>query len=46
MVVNTIAEELGITTRGVEKSIRELKKAGFVERVGSDKKGHWVVKYE
>jgi ATP-dependent DNA helicase RecG len=38
-----IAEEIGITTRGVEKSIRELKKAGLVERVGSAKGGHWVV---
>jgi ATP-dependent DNA helicase RecG len=38
-----IAEEIGITTRGVEKSIRELKKAGLVERVGSAKGGHWVI---
>ena len=41
-----IAEEIGITQRGVEKSIRELKKAGLVERVGSAKGGHWVVKNE
>jgi len=39
-----IAEEIGITTRGVEKSIRELKKEGWVERVGPAKGGHWVVK--
>jgi ATP-dependent DNA helicase RecG len=39
-----IAEEIGITTRGVEKSIRELKKAGSIERIGSAKGGHWAVK--
>jgi len=39
-----IGKEIGITTRGVEKSIRELKKAGLIERVGSAKGGHWVVK--
>ena len=42
---NAIAEELGITTRGVEKSIRELKKAGMVERKGAAKGGYWVVKH-
>ena len=38
-----IAEEISITTRGVEKCIRELKKAGLVTRVGPAKGGHWVV---
>ena len=41
---NTIAEEIGITKRGVEKGIRELKKAGMVERRGAAKGGYWVVK--
>ena len=40
---STIAEEIGITTRGVEKSIRELRKAGMVERRGATKGGYWVV---
>jgi ATP-dependent DNA helicase RecG len=39
-----IAEEIGITIRGVEKSISELKKAGLVKRTGAAKGGHWVVK--
>ena len=43
---NTLAEELGITTRGVEKSIRELKKVGMLERKGAAKGGYWVVKHE
>jgi len=42
--VRAIAEEIGITTRGVEKSICELKRIGLVERVGKAKGGHWVVK--
>jgi predicted HTH transcriptional regulator len=35
-----IGEELGITTRGIEKSIYALKKAGLIERVGAAKGGH------
>ena len=38
-----MAEEIGITTRGVEKNIRELKKAKLIERVGAAKGGHWKV---
>jgi ATP-dependent DNA helicase RecG len=37
-----IAEEIGITTRGVEKNIRKLKKAGLIKRVGAAKGGRWV----
>ena len=39
-----IGEEIGVTTRGVEKNIRALKKAGLIERVGTPKYGHWIVK--
>ena len=38
-----IAEEIGISTRGVEKNIRYLKKAGLIERIGAANGGHWVV---
>jgi len=40
----TIGEEIGVTTRGVEKCIRRLRDTGLVERVGAAKGGHWVVK--
>ncbi|MDR3013691.1 MAG: putative DNA binding domain-containing protein [Chitinispirillales bacterium] len=40
----TIAEEIGLTTRGVEKNIHVLKDLGLIERVGPAKGGHWVVK--
>ena len=39
-----IANEIGLSARGVEKNIRELKKAGLLERVGPDKGGYWVVR--
>jgi ATP-dependent DNA helicase RecG len=39
-----IADELGITSRAVEKNIRAMKKLGYIERVGAAKGGHWVVK--
>ena len=39
-----IAESIGISQRNVEANIRILKKMGLVERVGSAKGGHWVVK--
>ena len=40
----TISEIIGLSSRGVEKSISELKRDGLIERVGSSKSGHWVVK--
>lgn len=38
-----IAAEIGITSRAVEKSIRELKKLGIIRRIGADRGGHWEV---
>jgi ATP-dependent DNA helicase RecG len=40
---DAIATQIGITTRGVQKSINVLKAAGLVERVSAAKGGHWVV---
>ncbi|MDR1088305.1 MAG: Fic family protein [Coriobacteriales bacterium] len=39
-----IAEEVGMSSRGVQKSIDALKKRGMVERIGPAKGGHWLVK--
>ena len=39
-----IAEEIGIAPRNVEANIKTLKQEGFVERAGSAKGGHWIVK--
>ena len=38
-----IAIEIGISSRAVEKNIMNLKKAGFLSRVGPDKGGYWKV---
>ena len=39
-----IAEELGLTTRAVKKSIKELTDKGIVERMGAARGGTWMVK--
>jgi len=43
-VLKAISKVIGITSRGVEKSISELKKRGIIDRVGPPKGGRWVVK--
>jgi predicted HTH transcriptional regulator len=43
MTIPELADLTGITTRGVEKSIRKLQEAGVLKRVGPDKGGHWAV---
>jgi ATP-dependent DNA helicase RecG len=39
-----IANQIGITTRGVQKNINVLKDLGLIQRVGAAKGGYWVVK--
>ncbi len=39
-----IAQEIGITSRAVEKQINALKKAGVMRRIGPAKGGHWEVR--
>jgi ATP-dependent DNA helicase RecG len=39
-----IGEQIGMTTRGVEKCIRYLKDTGLVERIGSARSGRWAAK--
>ena len=38
-----IAENIGLTIRGVEENIKKLKKSNRLRRVGGDKGGHWEV---
>ncbi len=38
-----LTEQLGISAKGVEWQIREMKKAGILKRIGPDKGGHWKV---
>ena len=39
-----MAEKLGVTSRAVKKSIKELNEMGIVERIGSARNGYWKVK--
>jgi ATP-dependent DNA helicase RecG len=39
-----LSDNLGITKRRIESNIKTLKELKLIERVGTDKKGHWVVK--
>jgi predicted HTH transcriptional regulator len=42
----TLSGVIGINTRNTQKHIAELKKLGVIERIGSPKGGHWVIKKE
>ena len=39
-----IAEQIGVASRTVERTIDKLKTEGLIEHTGSTKGGHWVVK--
>ncbi len=41
-----MAEEIGITTRAVEKNIAQLKKYNVIERVGTQQSGYWKISKE
>jgi predicted HTH transcriptional regulator len=38
-----MAKKLGVTRRTIARDIEELKSKGFIERIGSDKTGHWQI---
>jgi len=39
-----LAKKISIAQRNIQVHIKTLKKLGYIERVGSPKGGHWVVK--
>jgi ATP-dependent DNA helicase RecG len=41
ITISELAESLAISTRAIKKQIAKLKEQGFIERIGSDKTGHW-----
>ncbi|WP_410522724.1 HTH domain-containing protein [Pedobacter sp. BS3] len=43
ITIKELAEQLNISTRAVEKNIAKLKTIGILERIGSDKGGHWKI---
>lgn len=40
-----LAEQIGMTENGIKKIVANMKAAGWIERMGSNKSGYWVVKY-
>ena len=40
-----LSEQSGISEGSIKKIISKLKSAGWLERVGSNKTGYWLVKY-
>src|SRR5690606_4354611 len=38
-----LAEKTGYSAATIKRHIQELKKLGLIERIGSDKTGHWTV---
>ena len=43
MTILELADQLGISTRAVEKQINKLKEKGRLRRAGPAKGGHWEV---
>jgi Fic family protein len=39
----TLAAEIGISAKGIEKQLAKLKAEGKIKRIGSAKGGHWLV---
>jgi len=44
--IKIVATTLNLTTRAIEKQLANLKKEGKLQRVGSARKGEWVVNDE
>jgi predicted HTH transcriptional regulator len=43
ITISELAKAIGITTRAIEKQLENLKGMGIIERLGSDKGGHWKI---
>lgn len=43
ITIKELAEQLNLSTRAIEKIISKLKSENRIERIGSDKGGHWKV---
>ncbi len=43
MTIAELAEQLGISTRAIEKNIKKLQDNGQIQRVGPNKGGYWQV---
>ena len=44
ITASELANSISISSRAIEKIIESLKESGHIERKGSRKTGHWVIK--
>jgi ATP-dependent DNA helicase RecG len=44
MSVSALAVKVGVSDRSIKQNIKVLRESGLLERVGSNRKGQWVVK--
>ena len=40
----SLAMELGISERQVQRILKELKESGIIERIGANRSGKWIVR--
>jgi ATP-dependent DNA helicase RecG len=43
ITTESMANEIGITIKGIEYHLAKLKQQGIIERIGPDKGGHWSI---
>jgi len=43
ITISELAKMIGLTTRAIEKQIDKLQNENKLERIGSDKSGHWRI---
>ena len=43
ITTQSLANKIGLSIAGIEKSISTIKELGIIERKGSRKSGHWVI---
>ena len=44
VTIAELSKTLEISTTAVENNLTKLKQKGFIQRVGSDKTGHWEIR--
>ena len=45
VTIRELQEITGLSESGVKKIIRQLRANGTIQRIGSDKGGHWLVNH-
>jgi Fic family protein len=41
--LDDLATKMNVTRRAIEKHVKQLREAGFIKHVGSNKTGHWEI---